>query len=67
VEPDELDGGFVAECPTIPGAMSQGETEEEAVEGLIDAVQSIVAAKMQENFREAHEAEPGTYHLSSNL
>ncbi len=67
VMPDELDGGYIAECSTVPGAMSQGETEEEAVEGLIDAVQGIVAAKMQESFREAHEAAPGTYHLGSNV
>jgi predicted RNase H-like HicB family nuclease len=67
VIPDEIDGGFIAECSNIPGAVSQGDTEEEAVEGLIDAVQGIVAAKMQENFREAHESAPGTYRLSSSV
>jgi predicted RNase H-like HicB family nuclease len=67
VIPDEIDGGFIAECANIPGAVSQGETEEEAVEGLIDAVQGIVAAKMQENFREANESAPGTYELSSSV
>jgi predicted RNase H-like HicB family nuclease len=67
VTPDEIDGGFIAECATIPGAVSQGESEEEAVEGLIDAVQGIVAAKMHENFREAHESAPGTYRLSSSF
>ncbi len=67
VVPDELDGGFIAECATVPGAVSQGETEEEALEGLIDAVQGIVAAKMHENFREAHESVPGTYRLPASL
>lgn len=51
VEPDEIDGGFVAECLDVPGAMSQGETEEEALENLIDAVQGVVAVKMEEHFR----------------
>lgn len=64
VIPDEIDGGFIAECRDVPGAVSQGETQEQAVDGLIDAVQGIVAAKMQENF---HESSPGTYRLSSSV
>lgn len=36
VEPDRIDGGFIAECPDPPGAMSQAETEREAVESLIE-------------------------------
>lgn len=51
VEPDTVDGGFVAEAPSIPGAMAQGETVEEALENLVDAIQGIVAAKMEEHFR----------------
>jgi len=51
VEPDELDGGFIAECVDLPGAMSQGETEAEALENLINAVQGVLAAKMEEHFR----------------
>ncbi len=52
VESDAIDGGFVAETPDIPGALAQGETEEEAVENLIDAIHGIVAAKVEEHFRE---------------
>jgi predicted RNase H-like HicB family nuclease len=44
VEPDEIDGGFVAECLDVPGAMAQGETEEEALEALSEALQDIVEA-----------------------
>lgn len=47
VEADELDGGFVAECIDLPGAMAQGETEEEALEELNEAIQGIVAVKMR--------------------
>jgi predicted RNase H-like HicB family nuclease len=50
VERDTLDGGFVAHCPAVPGAVSQGETAEEALDNLIDAVQGVVAAKMEERF-----------------
>jgi predicted RNase H-like HicB family nuclease len=47
VEPDELDGGFVAECVDLPGCMSQGETEEEALENLADAIAGVLAIQMQ--------------------
>jgi len=51
VEADSLDGGFVAECVSLPGAMAQGETQEEALENLIDVVQEIVAIKMGEHYK----------------
>jgi predicted RNase H-like HicB family nuclease len=64
---DELDGGFIAECANVPGAMSQGETKEEALENLIDAVQGIVAAQMEASFRDsAVESAPGTFRLSAS-
>jgi predicted RNase H-like HicB family nuclease len=51
VEPDPIDGGFIAECLDVPGAMSQGETEEEALENVIDAIQGVLAARMEEHFK----------------
>ena len=54
VEPDEVDGGFVAEAPHVPGALAQGETEQEAVENLGDAVSAIAQAQMDEQSRPAH-------------
>ena len=35
--PDE-DGGFVVECPLIPGCISQGDTREEALANIRDAI-----------------------------
>ena len=32
------DGMFVSECPAIPGCVSQGRTEEEAVKNIQDAI-----------------------------
>jgi len=32
------DGVFIAECPSIPGCVSQGATREEAVENARDAI-----------------------------
>jgi predicted RNase H-like HicB family nuclease len=38
------EGGFTAFCDEIKGAVSQGETREEALENLFDAVKEIWAA-----------------------
>jgi predicted RNase H-like HicB family nuclease len=32
------EGWFVVECPVIPGCMSQGRTEAEALENIQDAI-----------------------------
>jgi antitoxin HicB len=43
VEPDE-DGVFVAECPALPGCVSEGRTREEATSNIRDAIQGYVAS-----------------------
>ena len=43
VEPDE-DGVFVAECPALPGCVSQGRTREEAMVNIRDAIQGYLAS-----------------------
>ena len=37
IDRDE-DGVWIAECPAIPGCMSQGETKEEAVSNIQEAI-----------------------------
>lgn len=37
IEQDE-DGGFVAEVPALPGCVSQGETRQEAVANIREAI-----------------------------
>ncbi len=32
-------GGFVVECPVIPGCISQGDTREEALANIRDAIE----------------------------
>ena len=41
IEPDE-DGVFVAECPALPGCVSQGKTREEALANIRDAIQGYL-------------------------
>ena len=37
------DGYWVAECPSLPGCISQGKTREEAVENAREAIRGYVA------------------------
>ena len=43
VEVDE-DGVFIAECPALPGCVSQGKTRQEALANIQDAMQGYVAS-----------------------
>ena len=43
IEPDE-DGVFVAECPALPGCISQGRTRDEAMAHIRDAIQGYLAS-----------------------
>ncbi len=39
------DGVFIAECPAIPGCVSQGETEEEAEQNIKDAIKACLVVR----------------------
>lgn len=43
VQPDE-DGVFVAECPSLPGCISQGATRAEALGNIRDAITGYLAS-----------------------
>ena len=44
VEADVVDGGFVAECPALPGCVTDGETPEQAVRNAREAIADWLAA-----------------------
>lgn len=44
-------GGYVVKCLDVPGAVSQGETEEEALENIKDAVRGILEARKKLLYR----------------
>jgi predicted RNase H-like HicB family nuclease len=48
IEPDE-DGMFVAECPNLPGCISQGRTREEAVQNIKDAITGYLTSLKKHN------------------
>ncbi|MEN8151085.1 MAG: type II toxin-antitoxin system HicB family antitoxin [Planctomycetota bacterium] len=41
IRPDE-DGMFVAECPSLPGCISQGSSRDEAKENIAEAIAGYV-------------------------
>ena len=43
------DGYFVAECPSLPGCVSQGKTKEEAVANIKEAIDGYIAALKEDN------------------
>ena len=38
------DGFWIAECPSLPGCLSQGKTKEEAITNIKEAISGYVAA-----------------------
>ena len=43
------DGYWVAECPTLPGCISQGESREEAVANIKEAIMGYINALHEDN------------------
>ena len=39
------DGYIVAECPSLPGCVSQGKTNEEALQNIKEAIEGIVEVR----------------------
>ena len=46
IERDE-DGVFVAECPSIPGCVSQGDTREQAIANIRDAIRQCLEVRAE--------------------
>jgi predicted RNase H-like HicB family nuclease len=47
------DGFVIAECPQLPGCMSQGRTKEEAARNIRDAIQSVLMLRMGQLLQES--------------
>jgi predicted RNase H-like HicB family nuclease len=48
IEQDE-DGTFVAECPSLPGCISQGKSRKEALENIQDAIKGYLESLKKHN------------------
>jgi predicted RNase H-like HicB family nuclease len=54
ISPGE-DGFWVAECPSLPGCISQGATRMEAIENIREAIEAYVAALEDDGLAEPEE------------
>ncbi len=52
------DGYWVAECPTLPGCISQGRTKEEAIRNIREAIGVYISALEEDGLR-VSEGRPG--------
>ena len=43
------DGFWVAECPSLPGCISQGKTKEKAIENIKEAINVYIEALKEDN------------------
>ena len=57
IEPDET-GGYVVSCPSLSGCFSQGDTIEEALENIKEAIELFL-----EDMKEHGELIPDTAHV----
>ena len=48
IEEDE-DGVFVAECPSLPGCISQGRNRKEALKNIQDAIKGYIESLKKHN------------------
>lgn len=47
IEPDEEDGGYIAHCPALQGCWSQGETIDETIHNIADAISGWLAVHIE--------------------
>jgi predicted RNase H-like HicB family nuclease len=52
IEPDDVDGGFTAECVSLPGCVAQGDTIEETLDGLSEAICAVLMIKLEDGVHE---------------
>ena len=67
IEPDVEDGGYIIHCPTFKGCWSQGETVDEALTNITDAIVGCLAVRVEQAMAETRarvDAEPPTMPLS---
>ena len=56
----KTDGGYAVWCPGLPGCWSQGETEEEALENIGDAIEAYLETVQElTKDKECHYVEVG--------
>jgi predicted RNase H-like HicB family nuclease len=58
LEPDTEDGGYLARCPALPGCFSQGETREEAISNVREAIEAYLGSLKKDRLPIPGDVEP---------
>jgi len=58
LEPDTEEGGFVIHCPALPGCYSQGDTKEEALSNIREAIQAYIESLQKDNLPVPQDTKP---------
>ncbi len=48
---DEEVGGYIVSCPSLPGCFSQGDTIEEALENIKEAIQACLESLAEDEIK----------------
>ena len=51
LEEDEEVGGYIVSCPSLPGCFSQGETADEAIENIKEAIQACLESLAEDKIK----------------
>jgi predicted RNase H-like HicB family nuclease len=51
LEEDEEVGGYVVSCPSLPGCFSQGDTMDEALENIKEAIQACLESLAEDELK----------------
>jgi predicted RNase H-like HicB family nuclease len=54
IDRDE-DGVWIAECPSIPGCVSQGTTKDEALDNIKEAIQLCLEVRAEKGLPRVHD------------
>ncbi len=60
IEKDEDVGGYVVSCPSLPGCFSQGNTIEEALENIKEAIQACLESLAEDEIK-SYLTKPSTH------
>jgi predicted RNase H-like HicB family nuclease len=53
IEPDAEDSGYIVHCPDLKGCWSQGETIDEAMHNIVDAMSGWLATHIERSLDQA--------------
>ena len=64
IEPDHEHGGYVVHCPALPGCYSQGDTRDEAIANIREAIEAYIESLKKDNLPIPSGVEPEIFSVT---